>query len=89
MKITVFGKNCGSFVTDNGEAISYFKVSGVKSVDQLSDGVNKTVGYSCEKFKISDSAFADLPDDIESYEGGLPINADFDDKGKIVAVELA
>ena len=47
MKMLVYGKNCGSFVNDNGEVVEFWKLSGVKFaryVDQKDDGVNKVIG---------------------------------------------
>lgn len=89
MKILAFGKNCGSFTNDQGEVVEYYKLSGVKFVAQVDDGVNKLVGAECGKFSMTKDAFNDLPDDAESYENGLMLQCDFDDKKKIIGVDVA
>ena len=92
MKVLAFGKNCGAFPNDNGEVIEFFKLSAVKLsnyVEQKNDGVNITVGGECSKFTVTKFVFQALPDDAESYEGGLLLDVDFDDKKKIVDVDLA
>lgn len=92
MKLLAFGKNCGSFVNDAGEVVEFFKLSAVKLaeyVEQKNDGVNVTVGGECNKFSVLKSVFDALPDDPESYDGGLLLDVDFDDKKKIFSVDLA
>lgn len=91
MKMLVFGKNCGAFTNDDGEFVEFFKVSGVKSaqyVEQKNDGVNITVGGECNKYTVIKSVFNVLPDDAESYDGGLLLDVDFDDKKKIVSADI-
>lgn len=92
MKMLVFGKNGGSFPNDDGEIVEYYKISGVKFVryvEQKNDGVNITVGGECGKYSVIKSVFDALPDDAESYDGGLLLDIDFDDKKKIVHVDIA
>ena len=92
MKMLVYGKNCGSFVNDNGEVVEFWKLSGVKFaryVDQKDDGVNKVIGGECNKYSVLKSVFESLPDDAESYDGGLLLDVDFDDKKKIVHCDIA
>ena len=92
MKMLVYGKNCGAFANDDGELIEFWKISGVKLaryVDQKDDGVNKTIGGECNKYSVTKSVFDVLPDDVESYDGGLLLNVDFDDKKKIVFADIA
>ena len=91
MNMLVFGKNCGTFPNDDGVVIEYYKISGVMSADyveQVNDGVNVTIGSECGKFSVSKSVFDSLPDDIESYDGGLLLDVDFNSKKKIVHAEI-
>ena len=92
MKMLVFGKNCGAFPNDNGEIVEFYKLSAVKYaeyVEQKNDGVNITVGGECGKYSVIKSVFDALPDDAESYDGGLLLDVDFDDKKKIVHADIA
>lgn len=92
MKMLAFGKNCGSFENDNGEVIEYYKISAVKLaeyVKQTNDGVNIQVGGECGKYSCTSNVFKSLPDDPVDYAAGLLLNVDFDDKKKIVEVDLA
>lgn len=92
MKMLAFGKDCGSFPNEHGEIVEYWKVSGVKLADyveQVNDGVRITVGGICNRFSCTSSVFNSLPDDAQSYDGGLMLDVDFDDKKKIVGVDLA
>ena len=92
MKMLVFGKSGGSFPNDNGEIVEYYKVFGVKFaryVEQKNDGVNIVVGGECGKYSVIKSVFDALPDDAESYDGGLLLDIDFDDKKKIVHADVA
>jgi len=92
MNMLVFGKNCGSFPNDDGVIVEFYKLSGVmlpEYVEQINDGVNITVGGECGKFSVSKSVFDSLPDDVESYEGGLLLDVDFNAKKKIVHADIA
>lgn len=92
MKMLCFGKNCGSFVNDNGEVINYWKLSLVKLseyVEQKSDGINIQVGGECGKFSCTSAIFDCLPDDVKDYDGGLLLNVGFDEKKKIVECSYA
>ena len=87
-----FGKDCGSFPNEHGEIVEYYKISAVKLADyveQVNDGVKITVGGLCSRFSCTSSVFNDLPDDPVDYADGLLLDVDFDDKKKIVGVELA
>lgn len=91
LKMLVFGKNCGSFENDDGKVVEFFKISAVKFaryVEQIDDGVYRTVGGECNKYSVLPSVFSVLPDDAESYDGGLLLDVEFDDRKKIVAVEI-
>lgn len=91
MNMLVFGKNCGSFTDDDGVVIEYYKISGVMGVDyveQVNDGVNLTIGSECGKFSVTKSVFELLPDDLESYDGGLLLDVDFNSKKKIVHADI-
>ena len=73
LKMLFFGKNCGSFENDDGKVVEFFKISAVKFaryVEQIDDGVYRTVGGECNKYSVLPSVFSVLPDDAESYDGG-------------------
>lgn len=91
MKMLAYGKNKGTFVNDSGEAIEYFKLSAVKLaeyVDQKNDGLNVTIGGECGKYSCTSSIWESLPDDPKDYVGGLLLDVGFDEKKKIVEVDL-
>ena len=92
MKLIAFGKKCGVFANDRGEAVNFSKVFAVKPseyVDQKDDGVNITVGGECNGYRCTADVFVSLPDSAKDYDGGLPIIVEFDDKQRIIHVDLA
>ena len=92
MKMLVFGKDCGSFPNDRGEIVDYWKISAVKPakfVEQVNNGPKLTVGGTASRFSCTQSVFETLPDDLESYPNeGVLYDLEFNDKGKIVGVEI-
>lgn len=92
MKLLVFGKDCGAFPNDQGEIVEYWKISAVKPanrVQQVNDGVKITVGGTASRFSCTQSVFELLPDDLGSYPPeGVLYDLEFDDKGKIVCVDI-
>lgn len=91
MKMLCYGKDCGSFPNDQGVIVDFWKLSLVKPadyIDQVNDGVKIVVGGQCNRFSCSQSVFESMPDDAIDYEGGLAVNVEFDDKKKIVGIDL-
>lgn len=91
MKMLVYGKNCGSFSNDDGENVKFYKLSALKFaqfVEQKNEKYTKVIGGECNKYSVLKSIFDDLPDDAESYDGGLLLDVEFDDKKKIVVANI-
>ena len=89
MKLIVYGKVRREFTTKSGELATYRRIFARKPVeycDQSNTKTNLFVGSECNEYKVRDIAFKLLPDDLESYEGGLVCNVDFDEKGYIVDI---
>ena len=91
MKMICYGKDCGSFPNEQGVIVEFWKLSLVKPaqyIDQINDGVKVVVGGQCSRYSCTQSVFESLPDVAKDYLGGLDLNIEFDDKKKIVGVDL-
>lgn len=88
MKIFVYGKIKGEFIDkESGELIQYYKICAVKPAMycESKKGFNIT-GSDVARFSCSSRAYESITVDNNTCRG-LFYNAEFDERGKLVALE--